>query len=92
MNDPKTPSACHDCPDCGAPAYIGGPGMPTQGTNRECPFYSEDCWALHVLELPDEEVGQEFDIEDEENIIAKFGFAAWLPDPKPLASKQQSCR
>ena len=66
MNDPKTPSACHDCPNCGAPAYIGGPGMPTQCTSRECPFYSEDCWVLHVMELPDEEVGQELDIENED--------------------------
>ena len=66
MNDPKTGSAPHDCPDCGAPAYVGGPGMPCQCTNRECPFYSEDCWVLHVMELPDEEVGQELDIEDED--------------------------
>jgi len=66
MNDPKTGSAPHDCPNCGAPSYVGGPGMPTQCTSRECPFYSEDCWVRWVMEIPDEEVGQEFDIEDED--------------------------
>ena len=76
--DPKTGSAPHDCPDCGAPAYVGGPGMPCQCTNRECPFYSEDCWVLHVMELPDEEVGQEFDIEDDEPTVPDGG---WLKMP-----------
>ena len=64
MTDPKTPSAPHECPDCGEPAYIGF-GLPAQCTSRECPFWSEDCWVKHVVELPDEEIGVEFEIEDE---------------------------
>lgn len=49
----KTPSAPHACPNCGEPAYVGGPGFPAQCTSRPCPFYSEDCWARWVLELSD---------------------------------------
>ena len=78
MNDPKTGSAPHDCPNCGAPSYVGGPGMPTQCTSRECPFYSEDCWVRWVMEIPDEEVGQEFDIEDDEPTVPDGG---WLKMP-----------
>lgn len=63
--DPKTGSAPHDCVECGAPCYIPF-GLSPQCTNRQCQHYSEDCWVRHVLELPDEEVGQEFDIEDDE--------------------------
>ena len=65
--DPKTPSAPHDCPNCGEPSYLGL-GVPGQCTNRECPFWSEDCWVKHVLELPDDEEGVEFEIEDEPTI------------------------
>jgi hypothetical protein len=76
MTDPKTPSAPHDCPQCGEPAYVGGPGMPAQCTQKGCIFYSEDAWVLHVLELPDVEDPFE-DVDTEPN-----GFAAWLPEPK----------
>ena len=65
--DQKTPSAPHDCPNCGEPSYLGL-GVPGQCTNRECPFWSEDCWVKHVLELPDDEEGVEFEIEDEPTI------------------------
>lgn len=59
MTDGKTPSFPHDCPSCGAPAYIGGPGMPAQCTNghakdgKPCPFFSEDNWIRWIMELPD---------------------------------------
>ena len=65
MSDPLTPSAPHPCPSCGEPSYVGGPGMPTQCTSRECGFFSLDCWVRHVTELPDDEEGVEYDIEDE---------------------------
>jgi hypothetical protein len=63
--DPKTGSAPHDCPECGSPAYIPF-GLPALCTNRECLFYSEDCWVKHVTELPDDEEGVEFDIGEED--------------------------
>lgn len=65
MIDPKTPSCPHACPDCGAPAYVGGPGFPAQCTSRVCSFYSEDCWVRWVMEIPDDETGVEFDIDED---------------------------
>lgn len=70
MTDPKTGSAPHACPECGEPCYIPF-GLPAECTNRECLFYSEDCWVRHVMELPDQtcgEGGEEFDIEDEDTV------------------------
>ena len=63
MSDPKTGSAPHDCPNCGSPAYIGGPGFPAQCTSRPCPFYSEDCWVRWVMELPDD--GDPLEIDED---------------------------
>ena len=62
MIDPKTAQAPHDCPGCGEPAYLGF-GVPARCSNRECPFFCQELWADHVMALPDEEVGQEFDID-----------------------------
>ena len=90
--DQKTPSAPHDCPNCGEPSYLGL-GVPGQCTNRECPFWSEDCWVKHVLELPDDEEGVEFEIEDEPTIpFLKFPSLTDLlnihPDTPTLSPNQ----
>lgn len=92
VTEEKTGSAPHDCPNCGSPAYVGGPGMPTQCTSRVCPFYSEDCWVRWVMELPDEEEGVEFEIEDDEDTLpGLYGrfprVSSWLPAPKDLGPK-----
>jgi hypothetical protein len=83
--DPKTPSAPHDCPQCGEPAYIPFYG-PAECTSRACPWFNLRCWSMHTMGLPDEEEGEEFDIEEYEP-TQPHGLAAWLPSPKDLGPK-----
>lgn len=91
MTIDTTPSAPHECPNCGEPAYLGF-GVPAECTNRLCPFWSQDCWVKHVMEIPDDETGVEFEIEDDEDTLpGLYGrfpkVSSWLPAPKDLGPK-----
>lgn len=66
--DQLTDPAPHTCPECGEPSYLGF-FVPARCTNRLCVFFDQDLWVEHVMALPDEEVGQEFDIEEDEDTI-----------------------
>ena len=48
-----------------------------------CVFFDQDLWIEHVMALPDEEVGQEFDIDEDAKTDPGIGLGAWLPAPSP---------
>jgi len=43
----------HDCPNCGGPAYVGGPEFPAKCVEKSCVFYDEDCYVGWIMRLDD---------------------------------------
>jgi hypothetical protein len=43
----------HECPNCGGPAYIGGPLYPAKCIEKDCVFYDEDTWVGWLMRLDD---------------------------------------
>ena len=90
MTEPKTKDAPHDCPQCGEPCYLPFTGPP-KCTSRACMHFDQEIWCEHIMETPEDESGEEFEIDEDAETDPYLTYPN-IQSPSPLGIDIDSLR